>query len=93
VPSGLVDAVGRPDWNAKLSVAQTLLYLPLLGFTIRLYGIEGAAMAWSARCALDCACRMGLGAWLYPPARSGLGQTGGILLLLGLLLLSVRLCV
>jgi hypothetical protein len=36
---------------------------------------------------------MCVGAWLYPPARSGLGQTGGILLLLGLLLLGVRLYV
>jgi O-antigen/teichoic acid export membrane protein len=91
VPSGLVDAVGRPDWNAKVSVIQAVVYVPLLWLTIRLYGIEGAAMAWSARAALDCGARLWLGAWIYPPSRSGLAGATTLLGLAGLLLLSLRL--
>jgi O-antigen/teichoic acid export membrane protein len=91
VPSGLVDAIGRPDWNAKLSIIQALVYVPLLWLTIRLYGIEGAAIAWTVRAVLDCGSRLCLGAWLYPPSRSVLVGASSMLGAGGLLLLSMRL--
>lgn len=49
----LIQAVGRPDLSAKFHVLQLPLYLALLWFLLRDYGIEGAAIAWTLRILLD----------------------------------------
>jgi len=93
VPTGLLDGIGRSDASAKWAVAQAVVYVPLLLATIRLFGIEGAAMAWSLRVVADCGVRLGLGAWLYPPARQGLGALFGLLGVAGMVLLCCRILV
>jgi O-antigen/teichoic acid export membrane protein len=45
----------RPDLPAKLVLFEAPVYLALLYGFIRLYGLEGAAMAWTGRCAFNCA--------------------------------------
>jgi O-antigen/teichoic acid export membrane protein len=72
VPAGLIDAIGRPDCNAKWTVAQVGVYVPVLWFTLERYGLAGAAIAWSARAIFECAGRLCLAAWLYKPLRPGL---------------------
>lgn len=49
----LVLGVGRPDLSAKLQLLELPLYLVLLWWGIREYGILGAAIAWTVRVALD----------------------------------------
>jgi O-antigen/teichoic acid export membrane protein len=45
----------RPDLPAKLVLFEAPIYLALLYALIRLYGLEGAAIAWTGRCAFNCA--------------------------------------
>jgi O-antigen/teichoic acid export membrane protein len=67
-PGALLDAIGRPDVNAKWQLAQAALFLPLSALLLLRFGIEGAAAAWAARCAADVAGRLWFAARLYPPA-------------------------
>ena len=53
VPFSFVQGVGRPDLTAKLHLLELPLYLGMLFWLIRLDGIEGAAMAWTARMVFD----------------------------------------
>jgi O-antigen/teichoic acid export membrane protein len=67
-PGALLDAIGRPDVNAKWQLAQAALFLPLSALLLLRFGIEGAAVAWAARCAADAAGRLFFSARLYPEA-------------------------
>jgi len=53
VPFYLLLGVGRPDITAKLHFIELPLYLFSLWWLIGRYGIEGAAIAWTARVAID----------------------------------------
>ena len=53
IPSSFLQASGRPDLNAKLHMIELPLYAPLAIWLIRRFGIEGAALAWVLRVALD----------------------------------------
>mgnify|MGYP002779504970 CR=1 FL=1 len=68
-PGALLDAIGRPDVNAKWQLAQAAIFLPLSALGLLAFGIEGAAAAWAARCATDAAGRLYFVARLYPAAR------------------------
>ncbi|WP_439551389.1 flippase [Falsiroseomonas sp.] len=67
-PGALLDAIGRPDLNAKWQLAQALVFLPLSAALLLWMGIEGAAAAWALRCATDCLGRLALVARFYPAA-------------------------
>lgn len=53
VPFALVQGVGRPDMTAKLHMAELPFYLLGLWWLISSYGVEGAAIAWTARVGVD----------------------------------------
>jgi O-antigen/teichoic acid export membrane protein len=53
IPFSLVQGIGRPDLTAKLHIMEFLVYAVLLWLLIRGFGIEGAAIAWTIRAALD----------------------------------------
>jgi O-antigen/teichoic acid export membrane protein len=53
VPFTMLQGVGRPDLTATLHLIELPLYLGLLWWLIGKRGIEGAAIAWSARVAVD----------------------------------------
>jgi len=53
VPFTLLQGVGRPDLTATLHLIELPMYLGLLWWLISARGIEGAAIAWTARVALD----------------------------------------
>ncbi len=49
IPLALVQGVGRPDLPAKLSLAEFFIFVPLGWASIKAWGIEGAAAAWTLR--------------------------------------------
>jgi len=49
----LLQGLGRSDVTAKFHLAETPLYLVAMWWLVPLYGIRGAAYAWSGRLALD----------------------------------------
>ena len=53
IPFALVQGVGRPDLTAKLHLSELPIYLFAVWWLIGAYGIEGAAIAWVARVAVD----------------------------------------
>lgn len=55
VPFALVQGVGRPDLTGKLHLAELPVYAVAIWLFSRAYGIEGVAMAWVVRVALDTA--------------------------------------
>jgi O-antigen/teichoic acid export membrane protein len=67
-PGSLIEAVGRPDLTARFALAQAVVFVPLSALLLLLIGIEGAAIAWALRAALDCAGRAVLAARVYPAA-------------------------
>ncbi len=75
VVSGFIDAIGRPDVNAKFSIVELVLYVPILIVLLSLFGIEGAALAWTLRIALDLLVRVAVAGRLYPAIRPVLART------------------
>lgn len=53
VPFTLVQGVGRPDVTAKLHLLELPLYMVVLWWLVRRWGIDGAAIAWTARVVVD----------------------------------------
>lgn len=53
VPFSLLQGVGRPDVTATLHLIELPIYLGLMWWLISKRGIEGAAIAWSARVSID----------------------------------------
>jgi O-antigen/teichoic acid export membrane protein len=53
LPSAFIQANGRPDITAKLHLVELPLYLFLLFVFLKLWGINGAAFAWTIRVSVD----------------------------------------
>jgi O-antigen/teichoic acid export membrane protein len=62
-----LQAKGRPGVVARFQVAETVLFIAGLWWALHALGVLGAAIAWSARCALD-------GVLLFWAARFGADQ-------------------
>ncbi len=90
VPFTFVQGVGRPDLTAKLHLLELPIYLAAIFWLIRVDGIEGAAIAWSARTVID-ALALFLIAKRFLPGRSRMAPRIKMLLLAagGTLLLAV----
>ncbi|MFX1671482.1 flippase [Paraburkholderia sp. A2WS-5] len=48
-----LQAKGRPDIVARFQLVETVLFIASLWWALHALGVLGAALAWSARCALD----------------------------------------
>lgn len=55
IPFAFLQAIGRADLTAKLHILEMPFYFILFFALTPSYGIEGAAIAWTARVALDAA--------------------------------------
>ncbi len=75
IPSALIQAIGRPDITAKLHLFELPLYLVALGWLILAHGIEGAAIAWTARCLIDGLALFVVAQRLVPVPKLGLRGT------------------
>ncbi len=53
IPFALIQGVGRPDLTGKLHLIELPAYLLAVWWLISLRGIEGAAIAWTGRAAVD----------------------------------------
>jgi O-antigen/teichoic acid export membrane protein len=81
VPFALIQGAGRADLVAKLHLAELLPYLLAAIFLIRWGGIEGAALAWTARAWLDGIMMFWLSRRLLPAIRmvpSGYALLAGV---------------
>jgi len=67
-PNALLEAIGRPDVTARFVLGQAALFLPFSALCLWLGGIEGAAIAWALRVAVDAWGKLYFAARLYPPA-------------------------
>ena len=56
VPYALLQGQGRPDIPGKFHALEVLPFIAILWGLTATYDIDGAALAWSLRCALDAAC-------------------------------------
>jgi O-antigen/teichoic acid export membrane protein len=70
VPSALLQGIGRPDLTAKLHMIELPAYLLALWWCISKDGIEGAAVAWTGRVALDAIVLFFLASRLMPAGAS-----------------------
>ena len=53
IPAQLLDGCGRPDLRAKVFLAYTPVYVAAAWLLISHFGLIGAAIAWTARAALE----------------------------------------
>lgn len=53
VSFNLIQGIGRPDITAKLHLAELPVYLLIVWWMLKYYGIEGVAVAWLVRVAID----------------------------------------
>jgi O-antigen/teichoic acid export membrane protein len=53
LPLGVLYGAARPDLPAKIHVGETIIYLPLAFVLVREFGLPGAALSWTLRCAAD----------------------------------------
>ena len=60
VPSDLIQANGRSDVTAKLHMIELPVYVLCLQWALARYGIDGAAVVWSARMLLDLVLLLGV---------------------------------
>ena len=72
VAAALVQGVGKPDLTAKLHLIELPAYMAVLWWLTKMHGIEGAAIAWTARAAFD-ALFLFIMAKQFVPARSLFG--------------------
>jgi O-antigen/teichoic acid export membrane protein len=82
----LIQGSGRPDLGAKLHLVELPAYLLVVWFLIRAQGIEGAAIAWLGRVAVDAIALFFMAARQLPDGRPGMLRSafvaGGALLAL-----------
>ena len=69
VVGGLLDGIGRPSINAKFSLIELVLYLPILTVLVRSFGLKGAAIGWAVRCLFDLTLRLWIAQRIYEPLR------------------------
>jgi O-antigen/teichoic acid export membrane protein len=73
-PFGLIEAAHRPDLTAKLRVAELPCYAAALLWMLPRYGIEGAAVAYTARTVADTTALFVMARRLMPLAASAVNR-------------------
>jgi O-antigen/teichoic acid export membrane protein len=66
MPFALIQGAGRPDLTAKLHLFELPIYLPAVWGMTRRFGIEGTAIAWTARVTVDALLLFIIARWLLP---------------------------
>ena len=83
IPYTLLQAIGRPDLTAKLHLVELPVFLLMLWSMIHMFGIEGAAIAWTLRVGFDALLLFAVARRLLPSGASRVHSSG---LLVGVLL-------
>jgi len=58
VPFAMLQSQGRPDLTGKLHAIELLPFVGVLWGLTEAFGLKGAAVAWSLRCAADAFCQL-----------------------------------
>lgn len=66
IPFALVQSAGRSDLTAKLHLIELPVYLLALWWLLEVWGVVGAAIAWSGRVVLDTIALFILAGWRVP---------------------------
>lgn len=74
VVATFLDSIGHPSVNAKFSIVELFVYIFALTVMLRAFGIEGGAIAWSARAGLDFALRFWLACRLFPALKASVAD-------------------
>jgi O-antigen/teichoic acid export membrane protein len=80
LPYALLQARGRSDLTAKMHALELPLFAILLVWGVARWGIEGAAMAWTLRVAIDSGLLYIAASHLIPPLRSVLRRSALLVL-------------
>lgn len=80
IPYVLVQGSGRPDITAKLHLIELPFYLAAVWWLIGVYGIVGAAIAWTARVAADALLLFVVACHVLSDARKAMERLGVALL-------------
>ena len=75
VPFAMLQGAGRPDLTAKLHLIELPCYLLALWWLTSALGVEGAAIAWTGRVAIDALFLFGLGQRFLPTGISLVRRT------------------
>jgi O-antigen/teichoic acid export membrane protein len=79
-PYALLQAHGRADVTAKLHILELPMFVALLLWSVGQWGVEGAALAWTLRVALDAALLYVAAYALLPPFRPQLAPATALIL-------------
>ena len=88
IPWTLLIAAHRPDVLGKLPALEVPFYLAFLYLGIRYFGLEGAAIVWTSRMAINC-CALHLIMWHLLPDTSRAMKRNAFLLTLSLPVLAI----
>ncbi len=72
VPFSFLQGIGRPDLTGKLNLLELPFYLLSVWWLTRLRGIDGTALAWTLRMAVDAAALFVLSARHAPESAAGI---------------------
>lgn len=78
VANGLVDGLGRPEFNARLALLEIAILVPLLLVLLPRWGVEGAAASWVLRVVISFLLRLGVLTRLFPESRAVLRRLAPI---------------
>jgi len=53
IPHAVIQAAGKVKTTAVIHLSELVLYSPILYFSLKIFGITGAALAWSLRAFID----------------------------------------
>lgn len=90
IPTTLLQATGRPDLTAKLHLLELPIYALILFFSLKLYGVLGAAIAWSSRMLVDTAFLFLVTAYTHPTLKKVTVNIFGYMLTAVLLVLGFQ---
>jgi O-antigen/teichoic acid export membrane protein len=72
VPFTMIQGVGKPELAARLHLIELVPFVALLWVLIGRFGITGAAIAWTTRCAIDSAIMFAIGRRMLPRSHASL---------------------
>lgn len=90
----LLDAIGRPDVNARFSIGEIIFYLPVLYLSLIYFGVPGAACVWAIRICADYSVRSLVSIRFYAPLKPAILQVlpatvlGAVLLVIAMVRIS-----
>jgi O-antigen/teichoic acid export membrane protein len=79
LPYALIQASNRPDITAKLHLIEIPFYLVLLRWLVVVDGVQGAAMVWTLRVAVDTGALLAITGRIYPLVARSIREIFGML--------------